>query len=134
MESREESVKKLIDRLRNVILATQIIPFAYSSIYIALLATYNMYGLETKENLDMLFYVSPVVILSFLILSRALHLCVWHKMACSIPLIPQIVSFVDYYIISFEEIYVHVFNGTIIAMLVLLLIAAYKVFLSPKHD
>lgn len=129
MESREESVKKLIDRLRNVILATQVIPFVYSMLYIITLVTYNLFGDEMKTVLDMLFYVSPVAILSFLVLSRVLHLCKWHRSACIIPLIPQIVSFFDYYIISFEEVYVHVFNGTIIVMSILLLVAAYNVFL-----
>ncbi len=124
----------MIDRLRSAVLTVQIIPFAYSALYIVSLIIYDKFGENTQEVIDSLFYVSPIVIASFLVLSRALHLCRWHKMACSIPLIPQIVSFVDYYIISFEEVYVHVFNGTIIAMLVLLLIAAYKVFLSPKHD
>jgi len=78
--------------------------------------------------LDTLFYVSPVTIVAFLLLSKLLHMCKWHKTACILPMVPQAVSITDYYIINLTIPEVWVANSLIIVMSALLLIAAYKVF------
>lgn len=76
----------------------------------------------------MLFYISPVTIVAFLLLSKLLHLCKWHKTACVIPAIPQVVSLVDYYIYTLTDLGVNIVNIVLVIMTVLLLVAAYKVF------
>ena len=121
--------KKYITILKNTTLAVQIIPFVYSSIYIFILFPYYQMSEDTAALLDTLFYISPIQIVFFLILSRLLHLCRWHRMASVLPLFPQVVSFVDYYIIELTEIEVLVTSGLTALMAILLLISAYKVFL-----
>ena len=78
--------------------------------------------------LDTLFYVSPVTVVAFLLLSKLLHMCVWHKSACVLPLVPQAVSLTDYYIINLTVPEVWVANTLIVVMSAILLVAAYKVF------
>ena len=130
MDSQDRSInlKRLVKTLRRVTTAVQILPFVYSSTYIVLILLENHISGDTKYILDSLFYVSPVMIVCFLLLSRVLRLCKWNKTACIIPAIPQFVSLVDYYIISLEDVYVYTFNFVLAGMVALLLVAAYKVF------
>lgn len=114
--------------MRNATLAVQIIPFAYTLIYIFVLFSYGHISEEAASSLDTLFYISPIQIVGLLILSKVLHLCKWHRMACVLPLFPQVVSFIDYYIIALTEIEAYVTNIITIIMSVLLLVSAYKVF------
>lgn len=114
--------------MRNATLAVQIIPFAYTLIYIFVLFSYGHISEEAASALDTLFYISPIQIVGLLILSKILHLCKWHRMACVLPLFPQIVSFIDYYIIALTEIEAYVTNIITIVMSALLLVSAYKVF------
>lgn len=106
----------------------QVFPFIYSALYIALLATYNFVPEDYQATLDNLFYISPACIVTFLILSKVLLLCRWHKAACIIPIIPQVANFVDCHVVMLSEAQVYLFNGTLIGMTVLLVFAAYKVF------
>lgn len=78
---------------------------------------------------DTLLYLSPVVILGNLLESRILKLCRWHKTACVLPFFPQINLFIDRYIYQFTVHAELVHIGMVILMFVLLLIAAYHVFL-----
>ena len=130
MENPESRVdfRKYILILRNATLAVQIIPFAYTLIYIFVFFSYGHISEEAASALDTLFYISPIQIIGLLILSKILHLCKWHRMACVLPLFPQLVSFIDYYIIALTEIEAYVTNIITIVMSALLLVSAYKVF------
>lgn len=84
---------------------------------------------EVAGICDSLFYVSPVTIASFLILSRLLKMCVWHRVTCLMPLIPQALSLIDRYLIEFP-----LSAGTIVIYIsalsfALLLLCAYKTFI-----
>lgn len=122
-------LKRLLDILRSVTTAVQILPFIYSSLYIAALVAYNYVQEDAQLAMDSILYVSPICIIAFLVLSKTLRMCRWHRIACSIPAIPLVVNFFDYYVISFSETFVYAFNYVIALMCVLLLIAAYKVFI-----
>lgn len=98
------------------------------AIYILTLVLYNFISEDTQTLLDTLFYVSPITVLAFLLLSKVFRLCKWHRRAVALPLIPQIVSLLDYYVIDLSEIAVRVNFYVILAMSVLLLVAAYNVF------
>ena len=78
---------------------------------------------------DMMFYVSPVTIVAFLILSKLLRLCIWHKTACVLPILPQAVALLDFYVLRFPwSVSVSIIIMSIV-MFALLLIAAYNVFM-----
>ena len=132
MDSKEQEIgriKYLIDKLRSITLTVQVIPFASTLLYILILCAYPFCADSVLNVLDTLFYVSPIVIFLTLIESRILRLCKWHKLACMLPLIPQIWVFIDQHIIrlTITETIVHYI--TILVMCILLLIAAYNVFL-----
>jgi hypothetical protein len=130
MGSQEKGIdfKKYILILKNATLAVQIIPFVYSFIYLLILSIYPHVSEPFEEVLDTLFYISPLFMAGILILSKILHLCKWHRTACVLPLFPQIISFIDYYVIELTEVEAYVTDFTISTMAILLLMAAYNVF------
>lgn len=127
-QDRRTDLKRLVDTLRRVTTAVQVLPFVYSALSIITLSVYNFIPEEAQSQLDTLFYISPICIVAFLILSKLLRLCKWNKTACILPAIPQIVGFIDCYIITLTVPEAYIINAVIIVMTVLLLVAAYKVF------
>lgn len=77
---------------------------------------------------DTLFYVSPMAVAAFLILSKLLRLCKWHRRAVALPLLPQAVNLLDYYVVDLSEVAVRVNFFIVLSMAILLMIAAYNVF------
>ena len=132
-EQGQDRVKRLILTLRSITLAVQIAPFVFASLFILDFALCSVASESVQEVFDRLFYTSPLVVATNLFHSRVLHLCKWHKTACLIPMLPQIVSFVDYYIIELTELEALITNLLTTTMVILLLVAAYNVFLKPKR-
>lgn len=128
----DERILRLISVLRNITLAVQVVPFVYSLFYIVSLILAFTGAQNLQVAYDMMFYVSPVFVLVHFAYNRILHLCVWHRTACALPLIPQFVSVVDYYVIDMSEFHAAIFNIILLVMFVMLLVAAYNVFLKPK--
>ena len=118
----------LIKTLRRTTTAVQVLPFVYSALYIILLSTYQFVPENMQSVMDNLFYVSPVCMVAFLILSKTLRLCKWHKTACIIPFIPQAVNIIDCHVVMLSENAAIVANVTLFISTALLLVAAYKVF------
>lgn len=126
-------IKKLIGVLHRITRAAQIIPFVYSAMYIVVLFTYNFAPERILTILDILFYVSPVVIAAHLVYSHILELCKWHRAACVIPLAPQVLNVFDSYVMILTENEVLVFNLLVVFMTILLLVSAYKVFFCDER-
>lgn len=78
-------------------------PFVYTSLYLMAMCFYWFANETVLTILDTLFYVSPVVIVQFLILSKALKLCKWHKTACALPILPQITVVLDRTVVIFSD-------------------------------
>ena len=129
-----ERIKYLIEKLRAITLTAQIIPFVYSALYILCMVLYLTAGENTVRVADTLFYVSPAVVAAFLIESRVLKLCKWHRSACALPLLPQVAVFIDYHVAPLGRSAAYVAVILPAAMALLLLVAAYNVFLKPKHN
>lgn len=131
MASREQEIgqiKYLINKLRYITLAVQILPFVYSFFYILSLVMYLICDESALRILDTLFYVSPIVVCAFLVESHILKLCKWHKAACILPILPQAIVLTDAYIVELTSIEAQIAIITPIVLSVLLLIAAYNVF------
>lgn len=129
----QDRVRRLILTLRSITLAVQIIPFIYASLFVLDFILYASLSEQAQQVFDTLFYTSPFVAASNLVFSKILHLCKWHKTACVLPLFPQAVSFVDYYIIELTEIEALVTDFLTLTMVILLIVAAYNVFLKPRR-
>lgn len=129
----DERIKRLILTLRDITLAVQIAPFVISLLYILGIIAQLFFSGDTSWLFSMILYTPPPIILIMLIFSRMLHLCKWHRLACALPLVPFCFTMIDAYLIELSDIAVWVLNGLAIAMIILLLMAAYNVFLKPHH-
>ena len=132
MESQERNIgliKHLVNKLRRVTLAVQIMPFVYTGLYVVAMILYLFCSDIVCFWVDSLLYVSPLIISGFLVLSNILELCAWHRTACLLPFIPQVFVGIDYFWGLTEiESYISIITPAVMA--ILLLIAAYKVFFS----
>lgn len=129
----DERIKRLILTLRDITLAVQIAPFVISLLYILGIIAQLFFSGDTSWLFSMILYTPPPIILIMLIFSRMLHLCKWHRLACALPLVPFCFTMIDAYLIELSDIAVWILNGLAIAMIIMLLMAAYNVFLKPHH-
>lgn len=129
----DERIKKLILTLRDITLAVQIAPFAISTLYILGITAQLLFSGDTSWLFSIILYTPPPIILIMLIFSRMLHLCKWHRLACALPLVPFCFTMIDAYLIELSDIAVWILNGLALAMIIMLLMAAYNVFLKPHH-
>lgn len=127
-DSRLEGVKRIVDILRSATLTVQILPFVLSSLFIFDFWAYTKLSDTALSIIDSALYVSPLVVIAMLVLSKVLRLCRWHRIACLIPTAPDIMNIVDFFF-PLSKVEAYAFNITIVTMVVLLLIAAYNVFL-----
>lgn len=134
MESEGSRVLYLIEKLRSITLAVQVMPFAFCALYIVCMVLYAFASEPVVRTLDTLFYVSPATVVGMLIFSRILKLCKWHRRACILPVLPQVAVFIDYHIVGLSPVAAYIAIGIPSVMAVLLLIAAYNVFLKPKPN
>lgn len=125
----QDAVKYIISKLRSITTAVQIAPFVYALFYIIALVIYLFASEQIMYVLDAILYVSPIVVVMNLLESRILKLCRWHKMTCVLPLVPQVNIILDDYIYRFSVRAEIIHIAMVIAMSVLLLVAAYNVFL-----
>lgn len=111
----------------------QLAPFVYAFFYTIVIGLYPYTSYETAKILDTLFYVSPTVVILNLIESKILKLCQWHKTACLLPLLPQIILFIDSHIVQFSISGARLASIVFLAMLVLFIISAYQVFFNNER-
>lgn len=90
--------KSAFSILRDVTVAVKIAPFIIVFLYIICNISYMFTDDDTQTILDSLFYVSPVFIGFLLVLSHILRMCVWHKIECVLPLVPQFALLVDMFL------------------------------------
>lgn len=130
-EQTNRHLEYLIGKLKAITLAIQLLPFVHGFLYVLAILVYIFLPEPYSVVCDHLFYVSVCVIAYNLILSKILKLCAWHKAACLVPLYPELVSIVDYFIpLTQDAAAINLL--TIAFMSTTLLISAYFVFLSPK--
>lgn len=128
-EHQNLDIAGLVEKLRYVTAAVQILPFIYSLLYIVCMILYLFCSDTIAGICDSIFYVSPISIIAFLVLSKLLRMCVWHRTACILPVVPQILSLVDRYVVEFP------WSAGVITLIVsmasflALLLCAYKVFI-----
>lgn len=124
------NLEGLVRKLRSVTLAVQLLPFVYGFFFVLAMVAYLVLPEWVSVVCDHMFYVSLVVIIYNLILSRTLRLCGWHKAACVVPLFPELVSVADQTVIELSEDAAVINIWTIATMTFVLLVSAYKVFFS----
>lgn len=126
---RKEGIEKIISVVRYSTVLVKVMPFCFAFFYLAGIFSYILMPKAYIGYLDLAFYVSPIVILYELILSKIFHLCKWHRLECVLPLSGLIPVIVDKFIIEVGA-YGQLMNWIIVvAVFTLSLINAYFVFL-----
>lgn len=120
-------ITNLIRTLRYITITVQFAPFIYSILYIISLIVSLSGSIVAQRFFDSAFYASPILVAIHLVYSKILHLCVWHKTACVLPLLPIAASLVDYFF-CFNTNAAILIDSTFILMFGLLLAAAYNIF------
>ena len=124
-----DRIRYLILKLRSITRTVQIMPFVYAFVYVIALCCYLFVPDSAMTFLDTMLYVSPIVTAGNLVQSRILKLCNWHKAACLVPVLPQANIIFGSYIYRLSSVAVMAHLFLVVAMIILLLISAYKVFL-----
>lgn len=96
-------MRTAFSRLRDVTRIMKVAPFVYAVILIVIAFLYVLCNEETLYIIDKTFYVSPLVVMLFFMLSYKLKFCNWYRLQCSLPLIPQSVVYIDSYVYEFSE-------------------------------
>jgi hypothetical protein len=131
--SSNRDIIAIVTILRKTTRIVKVYPFIYAMLYVMCMFGYMLFSENVAIILDQLFYTSPIVVSCNIALSYALKLCKWHRMECSLPLIPMLPLFADYYIYPLNNIAVGI-NTTIMIILCLAsLINAYFVFIKPHN-
>ena len=126
---RKEGIEKIIWVARYSTVLVKAMPFVFAIFYLIGLSSYIWSSNTIIGYLDLAFYVSPMVILYELILSKIFHLCKWHRLECVLPMFGLIPVLVDKFIIEIGA-YGQLTNWIIVvAVFTLSLINAYFVFL-----
>lgn len=129
---RTEEITRLVSILRAVTIAVQFAPFIFVGFLIISVMFYLFINEEVSAFMDLMFYISPIVAVYNLVLSRVLKLCKWHRLECRLPLIPIIPVLINDYICNLEPLYLWINWGIVVSMFVLSIINAYFVFIKNK--
>lgn len=126
---RKEGIEKIISVVRYSTVLVKAMPFFFAFFYILDISSYMWLPQNMITCFDLCVYISPIVILYELILSKIFHLCKWHRLECVLPLFGLIPVIVDKFIIEIGA-YGQLTNWIIILLAFpLSLINAYFVFL-----
>lgn len=118
--------------LRDVTIAVKVAPFIIVFLYLLGITAYFFTDDATQTVIDTWLYVSPVFVGMLLILSHLLKMCIWHKIECMLPLVPQIVVLIDIFY-QLDEIASKVNVAVVIFIFLLSILNAYMTFIR-KND
>lgn len=111
--------------------AVQVFPFVYAVLFILLYGSYSFITNETiRFVIDYSFFVSPIVVFAHYIYSRMLRMCVWHRIACLLPVLTQIVDVLDTFVVSISRNGMTITVVTIIVSMIIYGFAIYGTFFS----
>ena len=122
----------IVEILRKVTVTVKVFPFFYALIYIPSMFAYMVFSEDTCIMLDTLFYISFLTVAFLIRLSYCVKLCIWHRLQCCLPLIPQPIIFIDNNIYCFGQASVIINTWLAILLFILSLINAYFVFIRPS--
>lgn len=122
------AVKRIVDVMRRITRLVQLIPFVYLALYALMLLAEHFTPEAILDIEDALLLTSPGITAVFLLLSRVLKLCVWHKTACLLPMSTQIANGIDCFVLQFTQVEVVLINTIIGLGTLVFLILAYRHF------
>lgn len=128
-----EKLKTILNIIRKVTKAIKVFPFLYVVVLLIICPIISF-----SENIDMLInescYLSPLLVLFLIYLSYAVKLCFWHRLQCTLPLIPQALVYCDTYIYEFGEALATLNFAILLILFIASLVNAYFVFVRPTRN
>lgn len=121
----------MVEILRRVTVTVKVFPFFYAA---GLILFWIIAPALTDTMLNMVdctIYLSAIMVLFLIRLSYCVKLCIWHRLQCALPLLPQIVAQVDRYIFKFGFYFATAEVVVMCIIFTLSLINAYFVFIKP---
>lgn len=121
----------LFSIVKPVTITVKTFPFFYALGLILFWIIAPALNYEVISTVDSLIFLSAIMVVFLIRLSYCVKLCIWHRLQCVLPLLPQAIAQVDEYICEFGE-YVSAVNYTTTGIVFILsLVNAYKVFIKP---
>lgn len=124
-----ENLKIVLSVIRKATKAIKLFPFLYAIVFIPCYAISMFNDFEVLLDVSAAIYLSPLLIAFLIYLSYAVKLCFWHRLQCTLPLIPQAVVYCDTYIYEYGEALAKVNFAIIVILFILSLVNAYFVFI-----
>ena len=121
----------IVEILRKVTTTVKVFPFFYALIYIPSMFAYLVLSEDACIMLDTLFYMSVIMVVFLIRLSYCVKLCIWHRLQCCLPLLPQPIIYIDNNIYCFGKMAIIINVWLAIIIFILSLINAYFVFIRP---
>lgn len=130
-EQLRQRLSSILDSQVRIVLAVQVAPFVYNLLFMVVFAAAFFSTNETMLGaIDYFCFISPLVVVAHLVYSWMLRFCIWHRLACALPLLPQAVDLYDTYIHPFTVEQIIFVKATIIVTILLYFLFAYGTFFS----
>lgn len=124
-------LNSIIDSQVRIVLAVQLAPFVYTLLFLVVFSlAFFSTNAAMLTAIDYFCFISPLVVLAHLVYSWMLRFCVWHRLACALPILPQLVDLYDTYISPFTVEQIIIVKATIIVTILLYFLFAYGTFFS----
>lgn len=128
-----EVLGRIINILKKVTYLIRHFPFIYLLVYILYLLLEFICSDIYLCFLDTLFYLSPVVFIVLVYLSKVLHMCIWHQTACLFPTLSIAGNYIDNMLFQFTQNEICLIHIFIILVSSLFLIFSYLHFYGLKR-
>lgn len=128
-----ENLKRILAIIRNATKAIKIFPFVYILILLIVLPLMSYMEVDTATIVSGCVYLSPLLIAFLILLSYCVRLCFWHRLQCALPLVPQIVDFIDSHLYEYGEALATLNFAILIFLFVASLVNAFFVFIRPTR-
>lgn len=121
----------VVDILRRVTAMVKLFPFYYAGALLLFWLIAPAMANTTLKTIGSLIYLSAIMTVFLIRLSYCLKLCIWHRIQCALPLLPQVVEQVDKHIFKFG-FYLAIAEYVVMWLIFTLsLINAYFVIIKP---
>lgn len=123
----------VVNILRDVTRITKPFPFLYTALLLICWCAEIFTSFAWVCIIESSIFMSFLVVIFLIRLSYPLKYCIWYRLQCTLPLLPQGINYVDTYIYEFSEYYAIVNCVMVYAIALFSLVNAYFVFIKPKQ-
>lgn len=122
----------IVEAVRTATKVVKVFPFLYAVIMLLMLPINAYCRAEFALYIGMMFYISVLFVALLIRLSYCFKLCKWHRLQCSLPLIPQMMDYIDTHIYEFNVSWANINTALYLGLFTLSLVNAYHVFIKQS--